>query len=406
MPTLPAPSIRLTVLVSILSTLSVVAMLLLLQPYMRPELAQWLMPAASAPKEAIYVPPAPLQPTAQTEENAVIRLVRNAKPAIVAVLVYSDSPQLLADLSSGGSGSPADNGLTPTDSTSTAQQIGGGTGFFLTEDGTLVTNRHVVDFDRATFRVVLSSGQTYPATLLGKDPVLDLAFLKVDGHGFPFLSFADSDKLNPGQSVIAIGNAFDEFRNSVTKGIVSGLNRRVYAGDGTTAEFIEEAIQTDAAINPGNSGGPLLDLNGDVVGLNTAVSEQGQLIGFALPSNVVRRDADMMKQIGRIVRPYLGVRYQIITNDYVQQNHLAVDHGALVVRGSQKNDTATSPGSPAEKAGIIEGDVILEVDGQVINEEHSLSAILGRYTPGETVTLKIFHGGSEKLVSVTLTELK
>jgi S1-C subfamily serine protease len=114
----------------------------------------------------------------------------------------------------------------------------------------------------------------------------------------------------------------------------------------------------------------------------------------------------MMKQIGRIVRPYLGVRYQIITNDYVQQNHLTVDHGALVVRGSLKNDTATSPGSPAEKAGIVEGDVILEVDGQVINEDHSLSAILGRYAPGETVTLKIFQNGLQKTIPVTLSELK
>jgi S1-C subfamily serine protease len=187
---------------------------------------------------------------------------------------------------------------------------------------------------------------------------------------------------------------------------VSGLNRRIIAGDGADSGIIEEAIQTDAAINPGNSGGPLLDLNGNAIGLNTAVSDQGQLLGFALPSNIVRRDVESVQKLGRIVRPFLGVRYELITDELVQKNQLSVDHGALIIRGDTKTDLAVAPGSPADKAGLVENDIILEVDGRAVDEEHSLGALIGHHAPGDQVTIKFLHAGAEKTTTVTLDELK
>lgn len=388
------------IIASAATSAAVFVVLSALQPMLRPDIARWFPEVTPSSARSIQVPPPPVQPTARTEDEATIRLVKNAKPAIVAVVVYSDSPKVLSQLDISKEVQPSPLGK------STPQQVGGGSGFFVSEDGILVTNKHVIDLDGAQYKVVTTAGQSYPAKLLGQDPVLDIAFLKVEGSGFPFLTFGDSDAIETGQTVVAIGNAFDEFRNSVTKGVVSGLNRHVTAGDGYSTEYIEEAIQTDAAINPGNSGGPLLDLKGKVIGLNTAVSEQGQLIGFALPSNTVARDADMMKKFGRVVRPFLGVRYQIVTEDLVQQNQLPVDHGALVLRGTQPGELAVSPGSPADKAGIVENDIILEVNGQQVSEDHSLSALLGRSAPGDAITLKIMHAGAQKTVSVVLDELK
>jgi serine protease Do len=170
------------------------------------------------------------------------------------------------------------------------------------------------------------------------------------------------------------------------------------------SEVIDGAIQTDAAINPGNSGGPLLTLDGNVIGVNTAVSEAGQSVGFAIPINIAKRSIDSVKQNGRIIRPYLGVRYALITSDMATQNSLPVSYGALVVRGTNPGELAVVPGSPADKAGIVENDIILEVDGTKIDSDHSLGSIVLNKQVGDKVSLKVYHKGDTKTVTVTLTE--
>lgn len=285
------------------------------------------------------------------------------------------------------------------------QQIGGGSGFIVSSDGLIVTNKHVVSDEEAEYSVVMNDGKTYDAKVLDRDPVLDLAVIKIDAKDLPSVELGDSEKIQIGQTVIAIGNALGEFQNSVTRGVVSGLGRTIVAGDRSGfSERLEEVIQTDAAISPGNSGGPLVNLAGQVIGVNSAVSQQGENIGFAIPIHEAKRMVESVKEVGRIVRPYLGVRYMVLNKEVAHQNNLPVDYGALVVRGERPADLAIIPGSPADKAGIVENDIILELDGTRIDEKNGLARLVARYKVGDTITLKVMHKGSKKDVSVTLTE--
>lgn len=284
------------------------------------------------------------------------------------------------------------------------QEIGGGTGFFVSADGYLVTNKHVVDREGVDYSIVTDAGETYDVKVVAKDPTLDVAILKVDADGeFPFLNFADIRDLRLGESVIAIGNALAEFPNSVSVGVVSGLSRDIVAGDGfSLVESLEGVIQTDAAINRGNSGGPLLNTKGEVVGVNVAVAGSGENIGFALPSNVVSSVYNSVSEHGEIILPFLGVRHLQITEDVAERNNLDFDYGVLVVRGEERSDLAVIPGSPADKAGLEENDIILEIDGQKLDGSQSLASILRTYDVGDVIELKIIHDGEEKTVTVEL----
>lgn len=287
------------------------------------------------------------------------------------------------------------------------QQIGGGSGFIITSDGMVVTNKHVVFDDSATYAVVTADGKRYDAKVLAKDSFMDLAVLKIDGKNLPTVKLGDSDRLQIGETVVAIGNALAEFSNTITKGVVSGIKRRVTAGGpGIGSEVLQEAIQTDAAINPGNSGGPLINLRGEVIGINTAVSQAGQNLGFAIPINQVKSVIESVRKTGKIVRTWLGVRYVIITPEMKAENQLPVDYGALVERGERANQLAVIPGSPADKAGIRENDIILEVDHLKITEDAPLANQIQKHKPGDTVPLKVLSQGKEKEVRVVLEELK
>jgi serine protease Do len=289
------------------------------------------------------------------------------------------------------------------------RQVGAGTGFVVSsERGLIVTNKHVVDDVEASYTVITNSGEEFEAEVLARDPVLDLAILKVDPSDYDLheLELADSDAIKIGQTVIAIGNALGEFSNTVTRGVVSGIGRTITASGSGGGGVIEEAIQTDAAISPGNSGGPLLDLNGKVVGVNTAVSNRGENIGFAIPINEAKRIIDSIEKHGRIVRPWLGVRYMMLNERVATLNNLDVNEGALLIRGDSREELAVIPGSPADKAGLEENDIILAVNGTKIEPGKSLARILAKYTPGETVTLKVLHDGEEKEVQVTLEEFE
>jgi len=350
-----------------------------------------------------------------SEESRIIDVVEKASPAVVSIVITKDVPVIEQyyqefdpfsdDFFNDFFGNNGFRFRIPQQKQNGTEkrEVGGGSGFFISADGYVVTNKHVVDDDKAEYTVLTNDGKKYDAEILAKDGTLDVAILKVKGGGFPYLSFGDSDKLKPGQTVIAIGNALAEFRNSISVGVVSGLSRSVVAGDMFgRSEQLDGVIQTDAAINPGNSGGPLLDIAGRVVGVNVAVSRGAENIGFALTSNTVKSIADSVKQHGEIVRPYLGVRYTQITGNLKKKNNLTVDYGVLVSRGETPEDLAVIPGSPADKAGIVENDIILEVDGVKLEQGKSLAFIIRQKDIGQIVKLKILHKGSEKEVEVKL----
>ena len=345
------------------------------------------------------------------EQSAVVDVVKRASPAVVSIIVSKDLNKL-----PGYSSSPFDFGpfsLDPfyqtrndQDTTPNIQQVGGGTGFIISEDGLIATNKHVVDDEQASYTVLTNDGKTYEATVLSRDPVNDLAIVKIDALNLVTLPLGDSENLETGQRVIAIGNSLAQYQNTVTTGVVSGIGRTIVASGGMGSEQLEGVIQTDAAINPGNSGGPLLDIGGSVIGINTAIDSQGQLVGFAIPINDFKRDLVSFKKFGRIVKPFLGVRYVIVNEAIKEENDLTVDYGALIINGGTAATPAVMPGSAAANAGIKENDVVLEINGQKIDQDHSMAGILKNFNPGDTVRMKVLSEGTEKDVSVTLGESK
>ncbi len=343
-------------------------------------------------------------------QDAVIAVVHKADPAVVAISV-SKTVQVQSRNYSGPFGDLFEDLFGPTlppgQGSSRPVEVGGGSGFFVTSDGYIITNKHVVSDEQAEYVVYTNDGKRHPARVVARDPFIDIALLKVDGSGFSYLSFSEAAPAT-GQTAVAIGNALGEFQNTVSVGVVSGLSRSIVAGDriGGQSEILDEVIQTDAAINPGNSGGPLLDLSGNVIGVNVAVALGSENIAFALP---VTGLADIVRSVtttGIIVHPYLGIRYEAITPAIRESQNLSVDYGVVV----QGGDTAASPaviaGSPAAKAGIVAGDIILEVDGIRLTSDQKLSTIIRGKKVGQVVTLKILRQGRERVVQITLEGYK
>jgi serine protease Do len=263
----------------------------------------------------------------------------------------------------------------------------------------------VVSDTDARYSILLNDGTVYDVSVLARDPQLDIAILQITeppADPLPFLRFGASDTIQLGQTVIAIGNALAEFRNSVSVGVVSGVSRSIVASDGFgRSELLDQVIQTDAAINPGNSGGPLLNLDGDVVGVNVATSRGADNIGFALPAEVVENVVSSVREYGEIVRPFLGVRYTMISESMATMNDLPVTYGALVTAGQNSAEPAVQPESPAALAGITEGTIILEIDGEALRDRDLATALRSKAV-GEDVTLLLLQEGEEKTVSVTL----
>ena len=365
-----------------------------------------------APEAATEQPSVPVT-GAVTEEEHVKAAVKKADPAVVSVIIAKDLPVVEQYFESPfGSDDPFGQffpgfGIPRERVKGTEhKEVGGGTAFFIGSDGLLMTNKHVAEDEEAEYTVLLNDGRKLPAKVVARDPGNDIALLKVEGSNFPALAFSDAEP-TLGQTVIAIGNALGEFRNTVSKGVVSGLSRTITAGSGQgDTERLESIIQTDAAINRGNSGGPLLDIDGRVIGMNTAIAAGAQNIGFAIPVADLKRALGSYKEHGKIVRPYLGIRYMPITKELKEKNSLPYDYGVLVVRGEQPTDLAVIPGSPADKAGLQENDIILEADGKKLTGDVSLAAIVQRKSPGDRLTLKVFEKEQEKEVTVTLEERK
>ena len=353
-----------------------------------------------------------------SQESLVVGAVKKTNPAVVSIVISKNVPKYEACSNQNQQNIDPFGGIFGgsnfffnmpqyCQNGTQKQDIGGGSGFFVSPDGLIVTNKHVVVQKDVEYTVFTNDGKKHTATILARDPVLDIALIKITGSDYTYLNLGNSETLQIGQSVIAIGNALGEFRNTVSVGVVSGLARSITAGDNMgNSETLEHVIQTDAAINPGNSGGPLLDLSGDVIGVNVAVAQGSQNVGFALPINSVKGAINSVKATGKIVRPYLGVRYVAIDETMKEKNNLTVDYGVLVKPGTTASDLAVIPGSPADKAGIVENDIILEIDGTKIDDKNSLASLVRGKNVGDVINLKILHKGTEKTVQVTLEVAK
>lgn len=354
-----------------------------------------------------------------SEEQAVMNVIQKTEPSVVSIIISKDVPVLeqcyKQETSPFGNDpffqqffqgsqiqvpSLCQNGVKK-------QDVGGGSGFIISSDGLILTNKHVVVDTTADYTVLMNDGKKYPATVLLRDPLQDIALIKINKTGLTPLSLGDSDKIIAGQTVVAIGNALGEFHNTASSGIISGLGRTITAsGDQGFSETIDQVIQTDAAINPGNSGGPLLNLDGDVIGINTAVAQGAQNIGFALPINRAKKDIKDFEATGKVVYPYLGVYYTPIDAQVAQDNNLPVQEGAWVHSDSSSNQPAIIKGSPADIAGLKAGDIITAVDGVQIDETHSLSDLIQGRSVGDMLTLTVLRDGKTLSIKVTLAERK
>jgi serine protease Do len=351
------------------------------------------------------------------EDSTVVTTVDKASPAVVSVVISQDVPKL-----QGFSGNPfnfpffmmpqdrsqdSQNGNISGGDDTEKQTIGQGSGFLVSADGLIITNKHVVSSASAEYIVMTNDGKEYPAKVLARDPNRDIALLKIEIKDAPFLTLGNSDEIKVGQTVVAIGNSLGEFSNTVSKGIISGLKRNLIASSGRGgSEHLSNIIQTDAAINPGNSGGPLLDISGKVIGVNVAMAQGAQSIGFALPANQIQKIIDQVQATGKITTAFLGVRYIMLTPEIQKETTLPLDHGALILRGEKMTDFAVVPGSPADKAGLMENDIILEIDGAKINNDRQIADLVADHKPGDTMSLIIWHKGETKTVSIVLEEKK
>lgn len=335
-----------------------------------------------------------------SEGELISTIAKTVSPSVVSVDVIgqTESAGLYSNLFG------VDNGG--------GQQESAGTGIILSSDGLIITNRHVVPAGTTSVSVTLSDGtQLKNVQVLGRtsdSDSLDVAFLKITnakGHKLIPAVIGDSSKVALGDAVVAIGNALGQFQNTVTSGIISGFGRSVQAGDSSgqqASENLDDLFQTDAAINEGNSGGPLVNLNGQVIGINTAIASNSQNIGFAIPINDV---AGLIKQVqatGKFQRPYIGVRYVPLTPDVASYYGLNVDQGVFIVPSSDADSPSVIPGSPAEQAGLKEGDVITQVDNTKIDQNHSLTSIIGRHTVGDKLRLTVLRDGKTLHLNVTL----
>lgn len=325
------------------------------------------------------------------EDSAVVDSVKKVQQAVVSIVFTKD-----VNL-------PNFFGFeTPTQT-----QQGGGSGFILTSDGLIATNKHVANIDGAQYTVIAQDGKKYDAKVVSVDPVTDFAILKIDAKNLPVVDFGDSDSLDIGQRVIAIGNALGEFQNSVTVGVVSGKERSLTASDtsGSASEALDGLLQTDAAINSGNSGGPLVNLRGQVIGINTATAAKGQAegLGFAIPINSIKTAIDSVKKTGKITRAYLGVRYTPVDQKIAAIKGMKDARGVLVIGSG--NMAAVEKDSPADKAGIKEGDIILKINNDDINENTPLRSVLGKYSPDQEISLTILKDGKEENVKVRLGKI-
>lgn len=325
----------------------------------------------------------PVKNQAITDEQQAILAVRKAKVSVVNIVGLSKPQAPLVSL-----------GLTAV---AVPQEVSG-TGVVLESDGLIVTNSHVVNDPNFDYTVFLADGSNYPSKILAMDKFDDLAFLKIDATGLTSAILGDSESLETGQTVFAIGNSLGRYQNSVTRGVVSGLGR-IMKEIGEIGPRLHNLIQTDAAISRGNSGGPLINLAGEVVGINTLIDTAGASLNFAVPINVVKDSLSQLKIFGKISKPFLGVQFSTIDSVLAISLNLAVKDGALI------NGVAQS--SPADIVNLKAGDIVIEINGQKLDYNHELDTEIQKYQAGNQVMLKILRKNGELLdLPVILGEYK
>lgn len=337
--------------------------------------------------------------------SPIVKIAKKVCPAVITIVVSKDLPKI-----EGFYFFPfgKESFLLPKiQKEKEKTKIGGGSGFIVSKDGYIVTCNHVVAELEAEYTVILDPKHKFKAEVLARDPLVDIAILKIEGKDFPFLKMGDSSKIQLGETVIAIGNPLGEFEDTISAGIISGLSRKI-----TTAETVfsrtntlRGLIQTDAAINPGNSGGPLVNMKGEAIGVNTAMIMGAENIGFAIPINYAKEILKEVKKHGRLKRPFLGIRYIILNPEISQIHKLPVEFGALIVRESF-GEPPVIKGSPAEKAGLKEYDILLEIDGERITEENTLADILMKKKPNQEISLKVLRDGKIIELKTVLEEKK
>ena len=342
------------------------------------------------------------------QEGMVIAAVEQSMPSVVSVIVKKFSNDIYEQYFEGGLLEIIPYYEIKEGEDNVLEQIGAGTGFIVSEEGLVITNKHVVEDEDAVYSILTNDGEEYDVEILSQNPAQDIAILKIlnaEGMSFQPLKLGDSSSIKLGQTAIAIGNALGMYQNTVSVGVISGLQRDVLAqGNNGAYEKLEDIIQTDAAINSGNSGGPLLNSKGEVIAINTAVSLDGENIGFAIPINKAKKDLAQVEAEGKISYPFIGIRYLTLDEDYSEELGLSVDYGAYIVEQEEGDEPSVVKNSPAEKVGLQEKDIILEVDGQQVNQDNNLVNILQNYLPGDTLNLKVLRGENNINVELILAD--
>lgn len=346
------------------------------------------------------------------EQSQIIETIKKVMPTVVSIVITKSLEEVEKEIKEMAPPIPEAPIMNiPPDKIDAngMVQVGGGSGFIIQENGTILTNKHVIAEPRANYTVITNSDTRYNAEIIARDPINDVAILKIEPkeEKLPTIELGDSRNLELGQTVIAIGNALGIFKNTVSCGVISGLSRSIsaQADPRSPMQEMRGLIQTDAAINPGNSGGPLVDIFGRIIGINAAIILGAQNISFAIPISAAERDLNDLKKFGKIRRPLLGLRYLAVNADMKEKMKLQANYGALVI-GEHPMAQAIVPKSPAYRGGIKEMDLILEWNGEKITMEKNIQDYLENCNVGDIIKLKILRGGREVERRVVLAERK
>ncbi|MCU0653256.1 MAG: trypsin-like peptidase domain-containing protein [Candidatus Pacebacteria bacterium] len=341
----------------------------------------------------------------RTTRSPIVTVAKKVCPAVITIVVSKDVSRV-----EGFYFVPLGDQQTMVPKINNAPEktkVGGGSGFIISPNGYIFTCAHVVDDIDASYTAIVDPEHKYECQVLAKDPMIDVAILKVDAKNLPSLDLGDSSAIQLGEEVLAVGNPMGEFDDTLSAGIVSGLSRKItaYGGSQMHETSLRGLIQTDAAINPGNSGGPLVNMKSQAIGINTAMVMGAQNLGFAIPIDYAKKMLEEVNKYGKIKRPFMGIRYVILNPEISQANKLPVDYGALIVRETF-GEPAVVKGSAADLAGLKEYDIVLEFDGQKISRERLLTDILQDCQVGDDIAMTVLRDGKILKLQIRLLEKK